>query len=174
MGRIFTVRLVRPVFETLVIEVEAWGRKSARQKALDRTDKLPASDWAAVTFDDREYRPHVASIIDNQEVHETAPAPHEQFREHRMVDQMPRNIRYMILAADLKNREGHWLPQPWFDNAEPLTQADLCSGWIEPFSFIIENDGLGEDQVQSPSGCQTNVIDFPVDCINEEVGQLTV
>ncbi len=174
MGKTFTVRLVRPVFETVVVEVEAWSRKGARRKALDCADKLPAKDWAAVTFDEGEYSPHVASIVDNQEIYETSLNPHAEIRKSRLADRMPETLRYMILAADLESGEGHCLPQPWFEYAETSLQADLCSGWIDPLSFIIENDGLGEAEVQSRSERHSNVIDFPVGYLNEEAEQLTV
>ena len=173
MGKTFTVRLVRPVFETVVVEVEAWSHKDARRKALDSADKLPVEDWAAVTFDEREYSPHVASIIDNQEIYETSLNPHAKIRASRLADQVPETIKYMILAADLESGEGHCLPQPWFEYAETSLQADLCSGWIDPLNFIVENDGLGEVEVQPRSERQSNVIDFPVSYINDEVGQVS-
>lgn len=174
MVRTFTVKLVRPVLETLVIEVEAWSGNSARQKALDIANERPATDWSVATSDAQDYRPHVASTIDNQDVYETSSNPHEELRTFRSADRMPEGIKYMILAADLENGEGHWLPQPWFENAEPALQVDLCSDLIDALSFIVENDGLDDGEAPATSGCRNNVIDFPAGHLNEEVGQLSM
>jgi hypothetical protein len=77
------------------------------------------------------------------------------------------------LAADLSARAGRVLSQPWFTGADQHLQADLCSDWVEPISFILENDGLGGDGQHTVVGWKTgrndNVIDFPVSDFDQEL-----
>ncbi len=79
----------------------------------------------------------------------------------------------MILAADLSTRAGRVLSQPWFMDADQQLQADLCSDWVEPISFILENDGLDGDGQHKAVGWATssdeNVIDFPISNIDQEL-----
>lgn len=163
MSKVYTIRLVRPVFQSTVIEVEALSRKSAQQKALRRAKTLNDSDWSAPMFDQDRYEPHVEMIVDNQEVYETSPTPHQAIRAFRSGDNG--HVAYLILEANLNDAVGRLLPQPWFRDLSPVLQADVCSDWVDAMAFIVENDGLDEDA--SWPGCDddgqdANIIAFPV------------
>ncbi len=79
----------------------------------------------------------------------------------------------MILAADLSTRAGRVLSPPWFTGADQQLQTDLCSDWVEPISFILENDGLDNESalgIVSLGTCQNdNVIDFPISDLDQEL-----
>ena len=180
MSDIYTVRLVRPVFQSVSIEVQALNRNSAMQKALRRATVLPESDWIDRQFEDCDNMVHVEAVLDNQKVYETSANPHQEISEFRSVDGNSDNFKYLILAADLSTRVGRVLPQPWFTSADQMLQADLCSDWVEPFSFILENDGLDGDITQMAVGWEMpgndNVIEFPtfdLDQDQEEVESKT-
>lgn len=165
MSRIYTVRLVRPVFQQITVEVQAWSRNSAEQKALRQTKTFSESDWETQEFDDSEYSAHVHSSIDHQAIYERSTNPHREIREFRSGRGKAGKIRYLLLAADDETRTGHLLLQPWFAHSNEHLQADYCSDWSEPISFIVENDGMKNgDSGVSPHGKKydgDNIVDFP-------------
>lgn len=173
MTKVYTVRLVRPVIQTVAIEVQAWSRSGATQKALRHAKRLSDSDWTTRDGGDGAYTAHVEAVLDNQEIYETSLNPHREIREFRAGRGSSDSVRYLVLAADLKARTGQILPQPWFTDADPMLQADLCSDWLEPISFIVENDGLDGDSAPNVLRCDAhdndNVIEFPVSELDEEV-----
>jgi hypothetical protein len=163
----------RPVLQTVAVEVQAWSRSGATQKALRHAKRVSESDWTTCDDGDGANTAHVEAVVDNQEIYETSLHPHREIREFRGRRGASDSIRCLILAADLKARTGRILPQPWFTDADPMLQADLCSDWLGPISFIIENDGLEDDSALSAIDCDAhdndNVIKFPVSELNEEV-----
>lgn len=135
---------------------------------------MPESDWSAREFDSEGYAVHVEAVLDHQEVHETSANPHRVVREFRAGAGEAGKTRYLILVAELNERVGRFLTQPWFGAADRLLQADLCSDWVEPIGFIIENDGLDGEAVRfapvTESPDNDNVIEFPLHPLDEEVG----
>lgn len=172
MSKVYTVRLVRPVFQSVAIEVQAMSINSAMQKALRRAAALPASGWTDQEFEDGVHSVHVELVLDNQKVHETSSNPHREIKDFRSGDGNSNQFRYLILAADLSARVGRVLPEPWFSRVDQMLQADLCSDWVEPISFILENDGLGDD-AQTAIDWETprndNVIEFPISDLDQEL-----
>lgn len=173
MTKVYTVRLVRPVFQSVTIEVQALNRNSAMSKAQRRAKALPESDWTDRKLEDTDHTMHVESVLDHQKVYETSANPHQKIREFRLGVGDSDTIKYLILSADLSARVGRVLPQPWFTCVDQMLQADLCSDWIEPISFILENDGLGGEGAPAALGLETcrndNVIDFPISDLDQEL-----
>jgi hypothetical protein len=166
------VRLVRPVFQSVTIEVQALNRNSAMSKALRRAAALPGTDWTDRKLEDSDYTVGVESVLDHQMIYDTSADPNQQIREFRLGEESSGTIKYLILAADLNARAGRVLSQPWFTGADQQLQADLCSDWVEPISFILENDGLDGDGLHAALGWETssndNVIDFPISDFDQE------
>lgn len=175
MGRVYSVKVVRPVFQWAVVEVEASCLASAKKSALRHAAALSAGEWATAEFRDCDYAPHVERAMDHQELHETCPDPHRAIGEFQSNTQPSEGVRYLLLAADLENREGCSLTQPWFEGADPLLQSELCSDWVDLLDFITENDGLGDDGPHRPTARETheasNIIEFPTGHMDEEVVQ---
>lgn len=172
MSKVYTVRLVRPVFQSVEIEVQAMSTNSAMQKAQRQAAALPASGWSEQEFEDGLHSVHVESVLENQKVEETSSNPDRDIKDFRSGDRNSNQYGYLILAADLSARVGRVLPQPWFSCIDHVLQAELCSDWVEPISFILENDGLSED-AQIAIGWKTstkdNVIDFPISELDQEL-----
>lgn len=173
MRKHYTVRVMRPVFQTITLEVEAWSKGSAVRKAIHRALNAEDGDWHDQPTNGEDYSLHVEAVLDHEEVHESSPNPQKRIREFRSMSGQGDAVRYLLLAADTEKRDGRFLVQPWFDRADPLLQVDLCSDWVEPLSFIIENDGVDAESVisaidESPN--VENVIEFPLDRSDEEVG----
>lgn len=173
MTKVFTLRVVRPVFQTAVIEVQAWSQNSAVRKALRNASKLSDAEWSNGATLSGDYAAHVEAVIDNQEIYETCPNPHREIREFRAGIGKHATVKYLVLAADMDTGVGRVMPQPWFIGCDPTLQADFCSDWHEPISFVVENDGLDGEQGRAVGAPelqrQDNVIDFPIDEFDEEV-----
>lgn len=167
------MRVVRPVFQTALIEVQAWSQNSAVRKALRTASRLSDSEWSTSAAGSGDYAAHVEAVIDNQEIYESSPNPHREIREFRAGIGKHSAVKYLVLAADTDTGVGRVLPQPWFVGCDPALQADLCSDWQEPISFVVENDGLDGEQVRTAANNDLqrhdNVIDFPIDDFDDEV-----
>lgn len=172
MRRTYTVRLARPVFEMVNIEVEAMSKGGAVRKALHRASKLGESDWCENEHSRNDYQHHVEGVLDHQSVYETSANPKREILEFRSGTGASQEMRYLLLAADTKAHAGRVLMQPWFQEAISDLQLELCCDWIEPISFIIENDGLeGEDEhslTTRDDQDEGNVIVFPLDPLEED------
>ncbi len=173
MNKVYTVRLVRPVFQSTTIEVQALNRNSATSKALRWAKGLPESEWTERNIEDNDHTMHVESVLDHQEIYETSSHPHQEIREFQLATGNSETPKYLLLSADLSTRVGRVLSQPWFTKTDQLLQADLCSDWVEPINFILENDGLGGDGEPAGVGwekCQQdNVMDFPISDLDQEM-----
>ena len=171
MTKVYTVRVVRPVFQSVAIEVQALNHNSAMSKALRRAAALPQPEWTDRKFEDGEIAMHVETVLDHQRVHDTSANPHRDIEEFRSGDGGSGPFRYLILLADLGARVGRVLSQPWFTRADPMLQADLCSDWVEPIGFILENDGLGEGAhaaIGTEACGNDNVIEFPASHLGQD------
>lgn len=172
MRRTYTVRLARPVFETVNIEVEAMSKGGAVRKALHRATMLSEADWNENELIRGDYQHHVDAVLDHQAVYETSANPKREILEFRSQTGATQATRYLLLAADTKAHFGRVLMQPWFQEASGALQLELCCDWIEPISFIIENDGLEGEDERDPSihddQDEGNVIEFPLDPLEED------
>ncbi|MDH3580023.1 MAG: hypothetical protein OEM91_05275 [Hyphomicrobiales bacterium] len=173
MSRIYTVRLVRPVFQHATVEVQAWSQSSAVNKVKRITKTLSETEWKTPDFNNGDYEVHVQSIIDNQHVYENSANPHRQISEFRAGTGDSGEIRYLLLAADPETGAGELLMQPWFAQCDQTLQAELCSDWSEMIEFVIENDGIDASDVQisvvEEKPDNENVVHFPTRDLDEEV-----
>lgn len=165
MKRVFTIRLVRPVFETAVVEVEAFSESVAIETALDHAETLKREAWRTQEFDDAAYGPHVESVIENQEVYETSVDPHRELREFRAGSAGTPARKYMLLSVDADSGVGELHPEPWFARLDGRKQADLCADWLEPLALVVESDGLSEPVEDEDTSDEViedgNVVAFP-------------
>ena len=163
MKRVYTIRMVRPVFETTVVEVESFSEGVAIEKALERASRLGAEAWESQDIDPTEYGTEVVSIVENQQVYETSSNPHRELREFRAGGHGMRSRKYLLLAADLETGEAELVLQPWFGRLDGPRQAELCASWSQPLDLILENDGLEDRQAEPGIHTTriTNVVAFP-------------
>jgi hypothetical protein len=139
---------------------------STANETRHRAATLPGSDWSERKTDESDQALHVESVLDHQKEYDSSTSPQSQIKEYQLKNGNSENFRYMILSADLNSRVGRVLPQPWFTGADQMLQADLCSDWVEPIKFIVENDGLGSEDFVAAMGWEPsrndNVIEFIV------------
>lgn len=161
MAKTFSVRLVRPVFQSVTLVVDARNKNEAVDKALGELDAIAAESWRTPPFDAEAYDVHVQSVLDHQRVHESSADPRRRIA--RFGDQTGRDeqVKYLLLAADAKENVAKLLLQPWFAELPGPAQADLCEAWARSIEYIMENDGLDRDEADSPAAPGGNVVPFP-------------
>ena len=125
----FTVRIVRPVFESVVVEVEADCEEEAIASALGQADSIPDEDWSGV-FESENYfyDAQCIDIIHGCDGKEQRSAEDESENEY---DPLAPNEyrRYLLLKANTFTGEGEVLYQPWLEEVDDLMLADVCMDW---------------------------------------------
>ncbi len=160
MERTYTVRLIRPAFHVATIEVDAYSRDAAIEKAKDHAMDLETDAWSPAINDGLSYSSHVDSVIENQDIYECSHRPHRDLEA--FANGAP-DSKHLILSIDLRSGEASFLPQPWFLRLPGLQQADLCATWSEQLAFLAENDGFEEldEQSRHKRMPARNVVEFP-------------
>jgi hypothetical protein len=115
--RKFLVRLVRPVFEAVVVEVEAENEVMAEVAALTQAESIEDEHWVG-TFDPGSYGCDAQCVI-----------PAEEGEDDFIFSGIENERKYALLKADLDSGEGRMLFQPWMDEIDDLMWADLCMDW---------------------------------------------
>ena len=114
----YLVRLVRPVFQVAVVEVEANDENEAMFDALHQADTVPEELWFG-DFDQANYG------YDAQYVEEAE----ESGEDNYIFTGIDEDRRYLLLCANTNTGEGELLPQPWVNEISDLMVADLCMDW---------------------------------------------
>jgi hypothetical protein len=113
----YRVRLVRPVFQVAVVDVEAAGEAEAMLEALSQAETIPEKDWVG-EFDPDSY------FYDVQYVE----GADDQLDDYIFTD-IENDRKYLLLKADTISGEGEVTFQPWMSEVSDLMLADLCSDW---------------------------------------------
>ena len=74
----YSLRLMRPVFQTSVVEVQSYDPFQAILAALEKANHINNNDWQTLSFNSRDYSTHVHSMIDHQNIYETTELPHKE------------------------------------------------------------------------------------------------
>lgn len=123
----FHVLVARPRIDTVIVEVDARDDGEAERKALAKAKHLRSEEWEAQPFDGRIYRPHVATMIAQDEF--TAIDQSESERAAELLAET--ETRYLLLKANCDTAEGDVLLQPWLVVDHPdLLASDLVREWI--------------------------------------------
>jgi hypothetical protein len=115
--RKFLVRLVRPVFEAVVVEIEAENEKMAAAAALIQAESIADEHWIG-TFDTGSYDFDAQYVV-----------PANEADDDFIFSGVEKERKYTLLKADLDSGEGRMLLQPWMDTIDDLMSADLCMDW---------------------------------------------
>lgn len=114
----YLVRLVRPVFQVAVVEVEANNENDAMLDALHQADTVPEEVWSG-RFDPSNYG------YDTQYVGEAGESDEDDY----IFSGIDEESRYLLLKANTGTGEGELLPQPWLTEISDLMIADLGMDW---------------------------------------------
>src|SRR5690349_6775878 len=98
----YRVRLVRPVFEIAVVEVEATSEEEAVLEALCQAETVPENAWEG-KFDPESY------FYDAHYIQEVWPGSEDNYLKHGIEE----DRKYLLLRGDLDSGEGAVPFQPW-------------------------------------------------------------
>ena len=123
----FFVKVARPRIDTTIVEVEATDDEDAERKALQKAKRLPQSSLTTQPFDPKAYRPHVETMIAEDEFAGTEQSDREQVADLLAETE----TRYLLLKANCDGAEGDLMLQPWLVVDQPdLLTSDLCRDWL--------------------------------------------
>ncbi len=114
----YLIRLCKPEFKTLVLEVEADSAESAALEAYKQATVSSEQSWKLT--DDADYMMDVQMILPTSE---TSNAEDREFIEDA------KDSRYLMLKAECDTGEGGVLMQPWVHEQDHLLMADLIKDW---------------------------------------------
>jgi hypothetical protein len=123
--RKFLVRLVRPVFEVAVVEVEAMNEEMAEAAALIQAQSIEDEHWVGA-FDPGSYGCDAQYVI-----------PAEEAEDDFIFSGIENERKYALLKANLDSGEGRMMFQPWMNEIDDLMSADLCMDWGNQLEALL-------------------------------------
>ena len=139
----YYVKMVRPVIEEVVVEVEAGSLDEAQLLASEAAATLPENSWER-RIDGAQHAPIVESAV---------PGPEVSGDVARGC--LWPNVSYALLRADIETMEGKFLPQPWMVALSPLSVADLAADWVADLEQVRDSGlegwiaALGDEDLRS-------------------------
>jgi hypothetical protein len=149
----YRVRLIRPVFQVAVVDVDASGETEAMFEAVCRAETIPEKEWAG-EFDPENY------FYDIQCIQEA-----EMMDDDSIFVGTGEDRKYLLLKADTDSGEGEVTFQPWMSEISDLMVADLCSDWSSQL-VELEKEGASnyyealEQQLHLKNRAPAKVIPF--------------
>jgi hypothetical protein len=132
--RPFLIALMRPVFQTAVVMVEASSKDHAISRALHRAPTMSDGRWKG-RYDDRHYRYHILDVVD---VELERKMQSEELRG-TPIEADTRDLRYMLLLGDVDTGEGGVLLEPWLGEQNGLMVLDLTRDWGDDIENIHDS-----------------------------------
>lgn len=127
------VRIVRPRFELMVVEVSAADHKEAEMLALEQADDADDDAWTLLDHDPGTYDAHVQRCTSEDDVEANSSGPSERAEiVQTLLDPTPdEDFKYLLLLADVADGEGRVIWERWLKFHEPdLLESDLIDDWI--------------------------------------------
>lgn len=112
----YKVRVIRPVFEATVVDVEARSEIEAIEQVKMNAFDIPDEQWSG-KFDPENYYfdGHLIETSRSEEGHEFSSLANFPL--------------YCLLQADFDLGAGTFVLEPWVNETTPLLLADFCSDW---------------------------------------------
>ena len=163
----FVVKIMRPIFQTAVVLIEASDEKQAVARAFRLARRLREDEWEG-GFDRQNYGislQHVLNVTDA--LHERGLGQTE-YGEVSLAAELASwdDTRYLVLKADIDSGEGETHAQHWLRKCSDMMLADLAMDWrvqLEP----VERKGIegyrgmwGSARQPKPSKRGENVVPF--------------
>lgn len=129
----YFVRVMRPVFQESVIEVDATNEEEAVMDALKKAALQPEQNWSG-QFDDENYAQQIVEVV-----------PEDELKGSDVSDQDfdVTLKRYALLEASTESGEGQVAPQPWMQEISGLMLADICGDWSDELEEF-KQEGLND------------------------------
>jgi hypothetical protein len=158
----YRVRLMRPIFQIAVVEVEANCEDDAILEAIIQADTVPEQAWSG-EFDPESY------FYDAHSIEEVSEAEDDYISDGIEDDCIPEVIeddrKYLLLRGDIDSGTGAVPFQPWMTEISDLMVADLCQDWCADLADLEEAGMAGfyaalERQIKARDNVLAKVIPF--------------
>ena len=127
----YRVRVVRPVFQVVAVEVEASSEDEAILEAIVQADTVPEDAWSG-EFDPDSYFYDVLSV-------QEASGPEEGYLDPGIED----DRKYLLLRGDIDSGTGAMPFQPWMTDISDLMLVDLCQDWASDLASLEQAGAAG-------------------------------
>jgi hypothetical protein len=161
----FAIKLMRPIFQTAVVLVEAANETQAIARAFRMARGLPEDEWEG-RFDPRIYAIALQHVVNATDAIEERGLPQSVDSEVSLAAELASSddIRYLLLKADADSGEGATLAQPWLRRCSDFLLADFARDWREQLE-PVERQGIqgyrgmwGAGSRPKPSERRENVV----------------
>ena len=155
--RRFVIKVMRPIFQTAVITVDAVNEERAVRLAFGKAARLKEEEWVG-SFDACKYRYDLQHILDATEFSAEAEASETSVSAAALAKDLRgmRITEYILLKADIEGGQGEAVNQPWLDEKSYVFLADVASDWLVDIE-ALEEEGLDG---YLRRGRRSNVIPF--------------
>ena len=151
----FAIKLMRPIFQTAVITVNAVSEERAVRLAFRKAARLKEEEWVG-SFDARKYRYDLQNVLDATEFSDEATETSVTAADLAK-DLCEMHItEYLLLKADIEGGQGEALNQPWLDEKSYVFLADVAGDWLADIEALEEEGREGYLR----RGRRSNVIPF--------------
>lgn len=163
----FAIKLMRPIFQTAVVLVEATDEAQAVKRAFRTARGLSEDDWEG-GFERRNYVIALQNVLNATDAIEERGLSPSVDSEVSLAAELASwdDIRYVILKADIDAGEGETHAHPWLRRCSDVMLADLAMDWREQLE-PVERQGIdgyrglwGTGRQREPSERRENVVPF--------------
>lgn len=123
----YRVRVVRPVFQAVVMEVDANDEEEAVKEVLDQVKDIPEKEWVG-SFAPKSYCYDVQGVVEVD--------PDDEDYDENHIFQIEQYRNYLLLKANTFTGEGEVIWQPWLGSISDLMVADLAMDWADELEEI--------------------------------------
>lgn len=147
----YYLRMVRPRFETRLIEVDATSYEHAKLLGT-MAGMVPSDDWQMIDHDPYTYAAHVERCSDEHNFEANGQTVEEGVADLASTA-VPEDDKYLLMYADTFTGEGRIVPEPWLLQHGTLMITDLCCDWGRDVEGLAAdtsfNDGDGDTPERS-------------------------
>jgi hypothetical protein len=163
----FVVKLMRPIFQTAVVLIEASDEAQAVKRAFRMARRLPEDDWEG-DFDRRNYTVDLQHVLNATKAIEERGLSPSVDSEVSLAAELAASddVQYVVLKADVDSGEGETHAQPWLRRCSDFLLADFARDWREQLD-PVERQGIegyrgmwGAGWRPNPSERRENVVPF--------------
>lgn len=150
--RKFTVRVLRPVFEFVDVDVHAASEAAATAAAARKAVRLPERAWSDAGLNDATGALDVVTVVDHAVAKSVAAENRASGEGARtiaevVVEELDEALdarRYLMLSANLREVEGAIVRAAWLEEVgENLELSDLSDDWLAEIQRLQQAGARG-------------------------------
>ena len=132
----FFVRLMRPIFQSVVVLVKARSDNDAARKARRLAPGLKPEEWKG-EYDAISYAYDVQEVLNVDRIKQSSELS-ETTKELEKYLWERDDFRYLLLKADVTSGQGDVLIEPWLKRKSAVMRMDLVGDWAAGVEVLEE------------------------------------